>query len=201
MSEHSVSGWLNDLKAGDASAAQKIWEHYFDKLVALARTRLAGKFRRVADEEDVALSAFRSFFRSVDQGRFPRLDDHDDLWKLLFTITERKVFAHIKYQRRQKRGGGEVRGHSVWMKSGGSEDQDSSGEWVCPEPTPDFAAEVVDEVEARLNALPEEKMREIAILKMNGFTNEEIAAELGCSTRTVKRKLQVIRTLWEDKED
>ena len=200
MSEHSVTHWLNDLKVGHADAAQKLWERYYDKLVRLAKAKIGAKYRRVADEEDVAASAFRSFFRSVEEGRFPRLDDRDDLWKVLFTVTERKVYAHIKHQRRQKRGSGMVRGDSYWIQPGIADDENGRGDWICPEPTPAFAAEVVEEVEAKLNALPDEKLREIAVLKMDGFTNEEIAGKLNCSTRSVKRKLQVIRTFWGEDE-
>src|SRR3954465_6949521 len=91
--EGSVTRWLAPLQAGDPAAAQQLWERYFRRLVGLARTKLRGAPRRAADEEDVALSAFDSFCRHAEAGRFPRLADRDSLWRLLVTVTARKA-AH-----------------------------------------------------------------------------------------------------------
>src|SRR5262245_38847831 len=102
----SVTHWLGRLKGGDAAAARPLWERYFRRLVRLARRRLRGAPRRMADEEDVALSAFDSFCRGAAQGRYPRLDDRDDLWKLLVVMTARKATRLMERERRQKRGGG-----------------------------------------------------------------------------------------------
>ena len=87
LSNGSVSHWIVQLKAGNQAAAQELWEDYFQRLVRLARRRLRGRSRRAADEEDVALSAFDSFCRGAEQGRFPRLTDRDNLWRLLVVIT------------------------------------------------------------------------------------------------------------------
>jgi hypothetical protein len=67
----SVTHWLGLLKAGDHAAAQPLWERYFGRLVGLARARLRGARGHAADEEDVALSAFASFCKGAEQGRFP----------------------------------------------------------------------------------------------------------------------------------
>lgn len=89
--DEDVSQWLQDLKEGDREAVQKIWERYFKKLVALARNKLPAKSRRAFDEEDVALSAFNSFCLGVERGRFPQLQDRNDLWRVLLVITTRKA--------------------------------------------------------------------------------------------------------------
>jgi len=101
--ETSINRWLARFKAGDEAAAQQLWERYFRRLVGLARKKLQGVVRREADEEDVALSAFASFCRGVEHGRFPRLDDEDDLWRLLVTITVRKAYQMRLKQGRLKR--------------------------------------------------------------------------------------------------
>src|SRR5690349_4606330 len=93
--ERSVTRWIGSLKAGDADAAQRLWERYFGALVRLAYARLRGAPRAAADEEDAALSAFDSFCRGAARGRYPRLDDRDDLWRLLVVITERKALDQI----------------------------------------------------------------------------------------------------------
>src|SRR5438309_1437776 len=98
----SVSRWLGDLKAGDLTAAQPLWERYFARLVGLARSRLrAGRRAAAHDEEDAALSAFQSFCDGAANGRFPQLSDRDDLWRLLVVITARKAGAHTEREARQ----------------------------------------------------------------------------------------------------
>src|SRR5262249_10917971 len=86
VSEGSVTYWLQQLQAGDQTAAQELWNRYFGRLVSLARSKLRGASRRAADEEDVALSAFESFCRGAEQGRFPKLLDRENLWCLLAVI-------------------------------------------------------------------------------------------------------------------
>src|SRR5262245_52761589 len=85
----SITGWLGRVAAGDRPAAERLWQRYFHRLVGLARARLRDAPRRAADEEDVALSAFDSFCRGAERGRFPDLADRDGLWALLMTITAR----------------------------------------------------------------------------------------------------------------
>ena len=48
--EGSVTCWLQQLQAGDQTAAQELWNRYFARLVGLARSKLRGAPRRAADE-------------------------------------------------------------------------------------------------------------------------------------------------------
>lgn len=80
MSRNSnVSHWIDLVKAGDSAAANRIWQHYFDRLVRSVRARLYGQNRAVSDEEDIVLSVFNSFYDAAENGRFPDLSDRDDL--------------------------------------------------------------------------------------------------------------------------
>src|SRR5947209_5676900 len=108
-SDGSVSQWIARLKAGDQAAAQPLWAAYFQRLVALARAQLRNAPRRVADEEDVALSAFDSFCGRAERGRYPQLEDRNDLWQVLYVITVRKAIDAMRKEGRQTRGGGRVR--------------------------------------------------------------------------------------------
>ena len=192
----SVTHWLGALEGGDAAAAQRLWERYFDRLVRLARAKLGAMPRGAADEEDVALSAFHSFCQGAARGRFPRLDDRDNLWRLLVTITARKALDQVRRQARQKRGGGRVLVGSA--QAGGEDDTDGAGleQVVGQEPTPQFAAMVADECRRLLAALDDETLRQVALLRMEGYSDEEIAARVDCSLRTVSRKLALIRKAW-----
>ncbi len=190
-SDDSVSRWLQLLQSGDSAATQRLWERYFHRLVGLAAAKLGGRVRRAADEEDVALSAFASFCRAAEAGRFPQLTDRDDLWRLLVTLTERKAFNLIRDENRQKRGGGAVR-----------QGDDSTGNGLDQlagrEPTPEFAAQVAEECQRLLGLLDDAELQSIAVWKMEGSTAAEIAARLGCALSTVERRLRLIRQIWEE---
>jgi DNA-directed RNA polymerase specialized sigma24 family protein len=190
----SVTHWIDSLKAGDPDAAQKLWQRYFEALVRQARHRLRGLPRAAADEEDAALSAFDTFCRGAARNRYPRLDDRDDLWRLLVVITERKALDQARRQRRQKRGGGKLRG-TLEPADGDLESSGIAGV-PSPGPTPEFAALVADECRDLLGRLRDDSLRDVARLRMEGYTNEEIAGRLGCSLRTVARKLELIRWTW-----
>jgi DNA-directed RNA polymerase specialized sigma24 family protein len=199
LPEGSVTLWLQQLQAGDAQAAQQLWNRYFQRLVGLARSKLRGARRLAADEEDVALSAFESFCRGAEQGRFPKLDDRDNLWSLLVVITERKACDLVLHERRQKRGGGDVRGESAFGEGlAGLEGEAALQQLASREPTPEMAAQVADECRRLLAILGDATLRSVAVWKMEGYTNADIAARLACAQVTVERKLQLIRTLWAE---
>jgi DNA-directed RNA polymerase specialized sigma24 family protein len=187
VAQGSVTRWIKQLRAGDQAAADPLWRRYFERLVALARVRLLHAPRRAADEEDVALSAFHSFCRAAERGRFPKLDDRDDVWRLLVIFTRRKAAHLLRDGGRLKRGGG---GHGL---DDGIDLELLAGE----EPSPDFVAEMAEECRRLLGRLDDATLRSVAMWKMEGYTNEEIAAKLACVPRTVERKLRLIRAIWE----
>jgi DNA-directed RNA polymerase specialized sigma24 family protein len=192
----SFSLWIDRLKEGDDEAVQKLWQGYFERLVTLARAKLQGVSRRGADEEDAALSAFDSFCRGFREGRFPRLDNRDDLWRLLVTITARKAYDHAEREGRLKRGAGQVRGDSALINPSSDESQSGWAVIAGTEPTPEFAAQAAEEYRILLAQLADDELRSIAVWKMEGFLNEEIASRLGCAVPTVERRLRVIRKTW-----
>lgn len=190
-SEGSVSRWLDPLKEGDAAAAQQLWERYFQQLVRLARRRLQCSAPPSADEEDVALSAFASFCRGALAGRFPKLGDRDDLWKILVVLTARKASHLLRDEGRLKRRGGRLSLHTD------DEGRNLLEHVLSREPTPEFAAEVAEQYRRLLARLGDPELTQVAVLKMEGYTSQEIATQLDCTTRTVERKLRIIRGLWE----
>jgi DNA-directed RNA polymerase specialized sigma24 family protein len=190
----TVTHWLGPLKAGDPEAARRLWDVYVPRLVALARDRLRGRPIGVADEEDVALSAFDSFCRGAARGRFARLDHRDDLWQLLVVITVRKAISLARGERRAVRGGGRVQSLS---DLDGPEAEAILGH----EPGPELATQVAEECRRLLGLLRDDTLRSIALWKMEGYTNAEIAEKLGCVRFTVDRKLRAIRRAWSSAEE
>jgi DNA-directed RNA polymerase specialized sigma24 family protein len=195
-SDPAVTHWLQLLKAGDHAAAQPLWELYFDRLVALARKKLHGAPRRSADEEDVALNALNSLCRGAAQGRFPHLNKRDDLRRLLFQLTAEKAARQVRYEMRAKRGSGKVQSEAD-LPHAEERDEGALVREMSKEPTPEIAAQMVDECRHLLKKLGDGDLRSIAELKMEGCTDEEIATKLSITSRTVRRKLAVIRGRWE----
>ena len=193
----SVTGWIDLLRAGDRAAVQLLWQAYFQRLVILAREKLRRAPRGMADEEDVALSAFDSFVRGAEQGRFPNLADRDDLWRLLLVITERKAVDLVNHELRAKRGGGKVQSEASLANS--SCVSPALDRFAHPDPTPELAVVLAEECRRLLDVLNDATLRAVAVAKMEGYTNEEIADRLEVALPTVERKLQRIRRIW-DKE-
>ncbi len=141
---------------------------------------------RAADEEDVALSAFKSFCFALEGGRYPNLFDRDGLWAMLVTITARKVLDLKKYEHRQRR-----------RAEAGADDTPGPENLIGREPDPEVVARVAEECQRLLDLLTDPVLRTIALRKIEGYTNAEIAAELGIVCRSVERKLNLIRRLWK----
>jgi RNA polymerase sigma factor (sigma-70 family) len=188
---HSITGWIERLNT-DAQAAAALWARFLERMLAVARSRLGGVSRRVADEEDVVITAFERFLHSARQGRFPRLNDRDDLWAVLFTITDRLAARQARDLLREKRGGGAVRGDSALFPEGGP-----PIEPVADEPSPAEAAAVQDSLARLLEALDDDELRRITLARMEGFSIAEIAQQIGRSEMTVQRRLQLIRATWQ----
>ncbi len=186
----SITRCLGLIRAGDRAAAQPHWERYFGRLVALARGRLRASPRGLDGAEDVALSAFDSFYRRAEDGQFPKLQDRGDLWQVLYVLTVRKAINLLHHQTRRSRGGGRVRTLSDL------EDLGASG-FLDPELTPQLAAIMAEECRRRLEALGDPTLRQVALWRLEGYTVAEIAGRLGCVEKTVERKLRRIREAWD----
>jgi RNA polymerase sigma factor (sigma-70 family) len=194
-STDSISEWLEGLKAGEAEAALKLWNRYSAELLRVAKERLGTSPRGMGDEEDVALSVFGSVFRGVAEGRFGNISNRDELWWLLLTITNRKSVDHIRRETAQKRlhraeqAGGRHAATAVSARL-------SLNDLVCSSPTPDFLAALQEQYLRLLNVLRNDQVREIAVLRIEGYNVAEIAQRLAVSQRAVERKLQLIRAQW-----
>jgi RNA polymerase sigma factor (sigma-70 family) len=191
----SVSYWIFSLKNGQSGGAQPLWERYHSRLLGLARQMLRGSRRREADEEDVVQTAFQSFFQGVCGGRFPQLNDRDDLWRVLVVLTARKAIDQVRKERR--RVPNDVTSQSsAAISQVAADDETALMEIVAHEPTPELAALLIEQYEMLLDRLGDDKFRAIALWKLEGYTNGEIACKLGCSRRTVIRKLEAVRAIW-----
>ncbi|MCC9608593.1 sigma-70 family RNA polymerase sigma factor [Blastopirellula sp. JC732] len=192
-SEEEIQAFIQ----GDPDAIEQMWDAYRDRLFALAKRKLGAKQSRVADEEDVAISAFTSMVRMANEGKLEKIADHQDLWGLFATVVVRKAYARIRYNKAAKRGGGAVRGESIFENPAAGAERNGLAQFDAEQLTPETEA-IAEEEFCRLLSKLTDVEREIALMKMEGSTNEEIAEKLNCSTRRITRKLTLIRERWAD---
>ena len=192
---HNITQVIPRMRDGDEQAAEIIWREYFGRLVRYARRKLDGVPRRAVDEEDVALSAMFSFCRGMEAGRFEKVDDREDLWKLLVTITARKACGKRRHEFAGKRDARRTRDEGAFVRLDGSQERNVGIEVLAVEPTPELADMVVASCHELLDCL-DEKGRLVAIWTLEGHSTSEIALKLGCVNRTVQRKLERIRDKW-----
>ena len=188
--EGSITRWIHDLRTGDSVAAVQLGCEYFARMVALARQRLAVT-GRTADDEDAALSAFKSFCLGARAGRFPQLRDRDNLWPLLIALTVHKCVDYVRRETRLKRGG-TTSPVAVEFET-----------VMSQEPTPEMLAEINERLTLlleQLDATGDPVLRKVALWRLEGDTAAEIAGRLGCAKRTIERKIQVIEQVWDRAE-
>ena len=98
----------------------------------------------------------------------------------------------VRFNERQRRGGGNVRGDSVFDHSGAGFDQLSDQQAHAA----DVLMDMNERCDKLLARLPSDNLRKIASLRLHGHSNEEIARQLEVSPRTIERKLSLIRQNW-----
>lgn len=188
---HSVTRLIQQLRQDDPEAAGRIWHRYFERLLPLARAKLKGLSHRAVDEEDLLVSVFDRFFEAAKGNRFAKLNDRDDLWQILLLLTDRKASDEYRAAGAQKRGAGaptlDAQGLAIELSA-----------TADTEPGPEFVAMFNENLSRALDRLGETINREVAILRMEGYENNEIADRLGVSLSTVERKLRVIREIWQN---
>lgn len=193
----SVTAWLQPLQAGDPAAAEYVWRRYFGRSVNLARQGLAGLRDTARDAEDVALSAMNALFQQAKQQEAAGLRDRHDLWRLLSTCTLNRTRNLMRDSLRAKR------------SLGGEHPEPSPEELdrelrlrVAQELDPAEAVMVADEIRNLLNLLdvedPTQRLRQVALWKLDGCTDREVAVRMNCTRKTVCARLALIRAVWQN---
>ncbi|MCA9111829.1 MAG: hypothetical protein KDA52_17890 [Planctomycetaceae bacterium] len=191
-SRASVSEWLRQLEEDDSQAAQKLWDRYYSRLVALADPRSRDLAKGGADPEDVAVSVMESLWRGARAGRLQDVKTRDELWWLLLALTKRKIIDHHRNYTAQKRGG-----HVVISSLGdGNSRCYQFEEIVSVELSPSYLAALEEEFSRLLALLRDDQLRQIAVHRVEGYTNDEICELLSVSASTITRKLRLIRSTW-----
>ncbi len=187
--------WVQRLADGDEQAASEFWEQYGSRLQKLAEKQLATRIQRRIGPEDIAQSACRTFLRRAQQGEF-QFDDSQSMWRLLCAITITKVRWHVRFHRRKKRNVDE----EVHFDAQASQSDSPVRHLPVDEPTPEEAVEFADQFEQLLSGM-DEKEQLVLQLKLEQRTNDEVAEQMSCSERTVRRILKQVKTRLRDMLD
>ena len=179
---------IQGLRDGDPVACNEFWNQYGSMLQNLAQKQLSERLQRRVGSDDVVQSACRTFFRRMSDGQFD-LPDSDSLWRLMCAITVTKARRAARDNTRQKRGlQAEQYIDAATDESGGFQIEGSS-------PVPAEEIELADQMEFLLARLSPQECQ-VFDLRMQNYTNPEIAATLKCSERTVRRITGQIKTRW-----
>jgi RNA polymerase sigma factor (sigma-70 family) len=183
--------WLRQLVAGNDEVVAEFWQHYGDGLQRLAASRMAPALRQRVGAEDIVQSVCRTFFRRSREGEF-EFGAMDDLWRLLCAITLTKVRQHARFHYQEKRQLSRERPLDDARPGSDARPVDVA----AAGPTPAEVVEFTDQLQHLLAGLSDEE-RQMVQLRIEGRQQAEIAEELGCSERTVRRLFSGVKTRWE----
>ncbi len=182
--------WLQRLNSGDERAFEFLWNRFFRKMVAIAKQRIPQTHRGVRDEEDIALSAFKSFCLGFKAGDYVETQSVDCIWPLLVRITINKANDHLRRNLRQKRDSSRnVQISPTDLEALAIEDD------ACGLDT--AANEIIASLIDSIQKTGDHDLMLIVLNTLQGEPPSEIAKRMECSIRTVQRKLQTIRRIWE----
>ncbi len=173
-------------RGGDQDAARQIVERYFDRLLLLARRRISQRLASRVDPEDIVQSVFRTFFVRLKDGQFA-FQDEDDLCKLLMRITLHKTLRQVAFHKAAKR--------DPYLETNqGDCHRDQLLAVLDEEPSAEATVAFLDQLEHFLEQL-EPQTRRILEMRVQGYTNEEIAKELNVYDRKIRRAIERVRDL------
>lgn len=190
-SDHSVTIWIEKLQNGDPLAQDFIWERYAEQINRLARRFLSGVQRRDSDEEDITIQVLDNLYRIFENGGFQNVKNRKQLWAVMLGMTRNKAAETARSKKAKKRGEGRVRGESVFEKS--SAPGNGIEHAALDDKTPDSKVFEAEQMAEMIDMLGSDELRQVVLLRMAGYTNEEIAQRLNVSERTVERKFERVR--------
>jgi RNA polymerase sigma factor (sigma-70 family) len=189
----SITRLIPQLLARDETAIGELWQRYVRQMERLARPAMKGLAPGAGDEQDVAQSAFFAFCEAAASGQAQQLESRNELWRLLSTIVRNKATDRVRRELRARRGNGDAMAPADELQFVADHRSD-----------PAFAAEMQEAMHLlfeELDASGDPKLKPIAMLRLEGVTTPEIAAQLGCTMRTVQRKLHILERLWWERND
>ena len=197
MADDEITLFLKDSQGIGEEGAQAIWESYLPKLMRVIESKLRNSSKRIIDSDDIAQNAMLSLFRGLKEHKFDSLENRDELWALLIIITARKVTRERRREMAEKRGRGTTRGESAFIVAGRIDDCYGINQVLDENQMPESASRVLKTYEELLPQISDQKTRNTAMLRMEGYTNPEIAEKMKCSVVRVEQRISKIRKVWK----
>jgi DNA-directed RNA polymerase specialized sigma24 family protein len=189
----SITRLVPQLRHRNELAIEEIWRRFVHRIHSAACPVIAGLAPGAGDAEDVAQSAFHAFCEAAASDKLPPIASRNELWRLLLTFTRRKAVNRLRHELRARRGGGAA---AVCNTVAVNQACDGA---LGPVQRVELQ-EALDELLLKLAATGDTRLATIARLRLEGVANQEIANELGCTVRTIQRKLQILERLWNEQE-
>lgn len=195
--EGSLTRYARELHSSDRlrreEAARQLWLRFSERLAAEFRRRLDARLLRRVGIDDLLQSLFVSFFAAAPGPDGPPRD-RTELWRLLVHFTMCKVANTADFHRAKRRD---------YRREISQRDLVAGADGSSPRPfdLADFRGlDPADEAVARmeftrlLGLLPDD-LREVFVMRLEGYTNAEIGAQIGRVERTVELRMKAIRGL------
>lgn len=190
----SVTRLLIDLANADPAARDRaiaeLVSRYTPELLGLIAARMNQRLQQRVAPEDILQDVLLSFCNRQRRGDYT-LANRDEFLDLIVTISLNKVCSAARREQRLRRDARREQSFDAPTHAGLSP-IDPADPRVAQ---PDVVAEVAEEIERLLAGLPPE-CREVALLRLEGYTTAEIARKLDRTPRTVERRLGRVRELW-----
>jgi DNA-directed RNA polymerase specialized sigma24 family protein len=219
-STHSYTRLIGRIKEGDQQAARELYGRLYDWLLAQARSRLRGTHLLLTQPEDLASRAFERFGECA---RRPQVRNRHDLMRALARVMHNYARTRARYERlpSARRGGGEVirggdevgrapdrrpapaclpaetrtRLATLELGGGAGDEDEEAAIWHG------LSDRCLGLLDALAAGRPDAKLQEVALLAWLGYTEEEMAGQLGYALRTVERKVKLIKQIWSEELD
>lgn len=174
------TNFIQRIRAGDDRAAEELVRQYEPLIRREVRLRIEDeRLNRAFDSMDVCQSVLASFFVRAATGEYD-LDEPQNLIRLLVTMARNKLASKARLEHRQRRDSRRVTGTEL----------DAMDELTDGQPSP---SEVLSRREqlARVRESLTDEEREIADLRGQGLSWEQVAEHLGGNGNT--RRMQLSR--------
>jgi DNA-directed RNA polymerase specialized sigma24 family protein len=186
----SITAIFQRLRSGETDSAQELWDRFFPRLIGLARKVLAGR-ELPAGAEDAVQIAFFNFFQRVEQGDVDALANRDDLWRLLSLMTAQIASKQRRTEDAWKRGNGKTIQENQLVDF---DQRITNLDELLGSIHPPDCDMICEDLLARLD----QDLREVAVLRLAGYSNGDIKDLLGYPLRSIERRMQLIRAIWID---
>lgn len=188
----SVSNWILGARQGDPVAIEEIVSRYLARVANCAQSMLAADEQRIRDGQDIATDVLMKMASELSSGQHQQLRDRNDLWVLLISIVNEQV----------------VQNRNDWQQRNGVPQELTLTDYLshCDQDLELLLSKgnkygslqaILDRMDDLIALVKDQQSKEVALLKLQGYSNRDIGARLGLVAKTVDRKVSKIISRWK----